>query len=198
MEEAFATSLAGIESITNTPLPIEKIHFSYPAPGHREAYRRTFNCPLRFNAGENRIFIRSTALDTPISTASPNVAALVEKQCETLLSTLRKSDGFVEEVRRILINSRGNFPDSDKTAKILGLSRSTFFRRLREKNTSFQKILNEVRTEIAVKYLRKTTLSIDQISDLIGFSEPTTFRSAFKKWTGQSASRFLKNNQFQQ
>lgn len=197
MEETFISSITAASSVINKPLDIDRVHFSYPPPEHQDLYFKEFNCPVHFNQGKNQIFIKSGVLDTPISTANPEVSALIKKQCETLLLRLKKSNEFVETVRRILVNSLGNFPSSREVAQTLGMSRSSFFRRLKEENTSFQTIRNEIRTEIAVNYLSETSLSIDQISDLIGFSEPTTFRSAFKKWTGQSASNFLKANRLQ-
>lgn len=192
VEEDISTTVAGFAFIMNQPLPVEKIHLSYSTPGHRDLYIKQFNCPVYFNQLENQIFLNPGFLDRPIPTANAEVAILVKRQCEELLLNLQKSDEFVEEVRRALINSLGHFPNSGKMAKELGLSSSSFFRQLKIRNTSFQKILDEVRTEIAMKYLSKTNLTIDQISDLIGFSETTTFRQAFKKWTGQTASEFRK------
>ena len=194
VEEAFASSMAAIASVIGMPLPIEKMHFSYPAPAHRALYLREFDCPLYFDRGADRIFIGAEFLDLPIITASPEVARVVKKQCEILLPNQGQAQGLAAAVRQILLNSLGAFPNSKAVANALGLSRSTFFRRLKKQNTSFQKILNEIRTEMAMTYLCQTPLSIDQISDRLGFSEPTTFRSAFKKWTGQSASVVRKNS----
>lgn len=192
VEEDISTTVAGATFIANQPMPVEKIDLSYSAPGHMDLYRKEFNCPVFFDQPENRICIKSSFLDLPIPTANAEVTNLVKRQCEELLLNLQRSDEFVEEVRRVLINSLGHFPNSGEMAKELGLSTSSFYRQLKNKDTSFQKILDEVRTEIAMKYLAKTNLTIDQISDLIGFSETTTFRRAFKKWTGQTASEFRK------
>jgi transcriptional regulator GlxA family with amidase domain len=61
-------------------------------------------------------------------------------------------------------------------------------RRLQERGSSYQKILDSVREAQARDYLVNTELSIEQIAALVGFSEATTFRSTFKRWTGQSAA----------
>jgi AraC-like DNA-binding protein len=192
VEEDISSTISGFAFIMNQPLPVEKIHLSYSAPGHRDLYLKEFDCPAYFDQSENQIFLNPGFLDLPIPTANAEVAALVKRQCEELLLNLQRSDQFVEKVRRVLIDSLGHFPNSSEMARKLGVSSSSFYRQLKDRNTSFQKILDEVRTEIAMKYLAKTNLTIDQISDLIGFSETTTFRRAFKKWTGQTASEFRK------
>jgi AraC-like DNA-binding protein len=192
VEEDISTTIASFAFIMNQPLPVEKVHLSYSAPGHRDLYIKEFDCPVHFGQPDNQIFLNPRFLDCPIPTANAEVAILVKRQCEELLLNLQRSDEFVEKVRRVLIDSLGHFPNSNEMARKLGVSSSSFYRHLKARNTSFQKILDEVRTEIAMKYLARTNLTIDQISDLIGFSETTTFRRAFKKWTGQTASEFRK------
>jgi len=192
VEEDISTTISSFAFIMNQPLPVEKIHLSYSAPGHRDFYVKEFGCPVYFDQPENQIYLNPSFLDRSIPTANAEVAILVKRQCEELLLNLQKSDEFVEKIRRVFIDSLGHFPNSNEMARMLGLSSSSFYRQLKFRNTSFQKILDEVRTEIAMKYLAKTNLTIDQISGLIGFSETTTFRRAFKKWTGQTASEFRK------
>jgi AraC-like DNA-binding protein len=192
VEEDISSTIAGFAFIMYQPLPVEKIHLSYSAPRHWDLFLKEFDCPAYFDQPENQIFLNPGFLDFPIPTANAEVAALVKRQCEELLLNLQRSDEFVEKVRRVLIDSLGHFPNSSEMARKLGVSSSSFYRQLEDRNTSFQKILDEVRTEIAMKYLAKTNLTIDQVSDLVGFSETTTFRRAFKKRTGQTASEFRK------
>ena len=80
-------------------------------------------------------------------------------------------------------------------AEQLGINARTLRRRLQERGSSFQRILDSVRQAVARDYLVNTELSIDQIAALVGFSEPTTFRSTFKRWTGQSAAEIRRARQ---
>ena len=67
-------------------------------------------------------------------------------------------------------------------------------RRLEERNITYQNILDEIRMELTKEYIATTNLSIDQIANRLGFSEATTLRRAFKKWTGQNIKEFKKKN----
>lgn len=73
------------------------------------------------------------------------------------------------------------------------MSPRTMRRRLQERGTTYQHILDEVRIELAKEYLGSTALSVDQIAGPIGFTEAATFRKAFKKWTGKNIREFRMN-----
>jgi len=59
-------------------------------------------------------------------------------------------------------------------------------RRLRDEETSYSQLLDETRRELAMQYIRRSRMSINEITYLLGFSEPSNFSRAFKRWTGHS------------
>jgi len=83
----------------------------------------------------------------------------------------------------------GNIKESD-IAALLGLSSRTLQRRLLEEGLNFQGLLQEARQKLADQYIRDENLSISEIAYLLGFSEQANFTRAFKRWNGQSPSRF--------
>ena len=60
----------------------------------------------------------------------------------------------------------------------------TLQRRLRDEGTSFAKVRDSMRREMAVKLLRKQDLAVYEVAFLLGYSEPSTFYRAFRRWTG--------------
>lgn len=64
------------------------------------------------------------------------------------------------------------------------MSARTLHRHLEEEGTSFRQVLAEVRREIAARHLSERRLAIGEIAFLLGFSEPSAFHRAFKRWTG--------------
>ena len=72
------------------------------------------------------------------------------------------------------------------------MSSRTLRRKLRDKETTYKKIVDEVRMDLARRYLSETGLSIDQIANQVGFTEAANFRRAFKKWTGSNPTGFRK------
>jgi AraC-like DNA-binding protein len=70
------------------------------------------------------------------------------------------------------------------------MSERTLRRKLQDEHTSFQKLLGELRMHVAIKYLRDTDLTPDEIADALGFSDAANFRRAFVRWTKETPHRF--------
>jgi AraC-like DNA-binding protein len=91
-----------------------------------------------------------------------------------------------------LLSTPGEFPKLDAIANKLSIGTRTLRRRLKGLGTSYQKILDDVKKELAIEYLQTTTLSVQEISDLLGYSEVTNFRRAFVKWVQLSPYQYRK------
>jgi len=68
----------------------------------------------------------------------------------------------------------------------LQFSRSTLLRRLDDEGITFQSLLDETRSELAIRYLVKSDLNNQQIAHLVGYRDPNAFQRAFRKWTGMT------------
>ena len=167
-----------------------EVDFAYPRPVYAEAYEKVFDCPLRFDAPSNAIRVPVAVLSEPLIMSSPQVANLCKLQCDALMKKLSVHDEFVESIRRFLIDAKPNFPTIEEMAEQLHISARTLRRRLKERGTTYRDLLDEIRLELSQQYLRDTHLSIDQIAALVGFEETTSFRKAYKSWTGISASQY--------
>ena len=105
------------------------------------------------------------------------------EQAEKYLRSLYQQDNIAGELKRKLADllARGE-ANADAACRALKLSRRTLQRRLKAEKTSFQKILNEVRAELAVKYLEDARLKSLEIAMLLGYSSLSSFTTAFKSW----------------
>ncbi len=105
------------------------------------------------------------------------------EQAEKYLRSLYQQDNIAGELKRKLADllARGE-ANADAACRALRLSRRTLQRRLKAEKTSFQKILNEVRAELAVKYLEDARLKSLEIAMLLGYSSLSSFTTAFKGW----------------
>ncbi len=81
----------------------------------------------------------------------------------------------------------GNLSD-ESVAEALHMTSRTLHRRLKEHDTSFRDVLGEVRRELAEQYIADPTLTLTEITFLLGFAEASSFSRAFRRWTGQSPS----------
>jgi AraC-like DNA-binding protein len=87
-----------------------------------------------------------------------------------------------------------------RVARDLGTSRRTLQRRLADAGASYQGLLDETRREAAERYLTESSLSIAEVAYLLGYSEPSAFHRAFKRWFGRSPQGFrerLRSDQLQ-
>ncbi|HWR67851.1 MAG TPA: AraC family transcriptional regulator [Desulfomonilia bacterium] len=194
LEEVLSTTYYGMNFLVNQKIHLTEIRLTYPAPQHARLYKEIFHCPVRFMASDNSMGVDSSFFSLPVFTANRSVYEYCTKFCDEMLEGLKKSDQFVDRIRNIIMTSVSRFVKIGEMAKELGMSTRSLTRRLQERNTSYKNILNEVRADLARKYLENTNLSIDQIADLVGFSETTTFRKAFKIWSGISPSKHRRIN----
>jgi AraC-like DNA-binding protein len=74
-------------------------------------------------------------------------------------------------------------------ARRLGMSRQTLYRRLKAEHVSYERVLDELRHRMALHYLNAQNASVNETAYLVGFSEPSAFSRAFKRWTGTSPSK---------
>jgi AraC-like DNA-binding protein len=70
------------------------------------------------------------------------------------------------------------------------VSSRTLHRRLADAGTSFEKLLDETRKDLAAEYVRRCDYAVGEIAYLLGFAETSSFNRAFRRWTGKSPSEF--------
>jgi AraC-like DNA-binding protein len=126
----------------------------------------------------------SDALSQPLETADPNLLAILVPAAETLAGTATPDALLSDQVRRAIKKAlRQEDTDIEAIARTLGMTARTLQRRLKDEGASFQALRDETRRAQAEAYLRQG-MSFAEISFLLGFSEPSVFFRAFKRWTG--------------
>lgn len=192
VEELLSTFYSGCVFLSKKDFQIAEIHLSYPEPAHGSLYKEMFNCPIYFNQ-ETDVFRTSFDFENiPTSMGNPLLADICKQQCRQLMAKLKEYDELISTIRNLLITSLGQFPRLPVIARKMAMSPRTLRRRLEERNITYQNILDEIRMELTKEYIATTNLSIDQIANRLGFSEATTLRRAFKKWTGRNIKEFKK------
>lgn len=89
---------------------------------------------------------------------------------------------------------RGGNTAVDRVAEQLGMSARTLQRKLRTFGTSHQELLDEMRKDLAMRYLHEPEMAVCEVAYLLGFSESSAFHRAFKRWTGTTPSEFRRHD----
>jgi len=163
---------------------------TFRPPGDVEAYQAAFGCPVHFNCAHNSLVFDSACLDGRPEHGNEITHSSVVKLCESLLAELELRAGAAGKVREILLVNLMRPTSFETLAARLHMTTRTLRRKLDEEGTSFRKLVDELRMEVAVKYLRDTELTVDDIAHSLGFSEAAIFRRAFRRWTSRSPREF--------
>lgn len=147
-------------------------------------------CNIVFNGPVNEFIFDATWLDASAELGNRTTYALVESLCDGLVAEMSKLAGVAGKVRGLLLQEVGRQPSLTTVAGRLKISERTLRRQLARQGVSFRGLLDELRAQLAVRYLRETSMNNDDIADVIGFRDPATFRHAFRRWTGRSPTVF--------
>jgi AraC-like DNA-binding protein len=153
-------------------------------------YERYFGCPVTFNADENTLVFSNALLHIPVLQCDSDTASLCIERCERLRARLTEEYNIVDEVRELILLRPGYFPTIDELSGRLNMSGRTLRRKLTAHGIGYQKILDDLRFELSREYLYTTNISVEQISILLGYSDPAHFSNAFRRWTGGAPSDF--------
>jgi AraC-like DNA-binding protein len=172
--------------IADRPLPGQGVCFTHPEPDDLTHHRRLFTAQIHFGASFNGLVFDGSLLDLPIPSSDSTLSTELRRQAEELMAR-DQMIGFTAQVRAALaVELRGGDPSAERVAGALALHPKTLSRRLKAEGTTFRRLLDELRMELARRYLRQPGLSIEEVAFLLGYSERSAFHRAFQRWTGHA------------
>jgi AraC-like DNA-binding protein len=151
---------------------------------------------VRFGAPLTKLVFDASILELPLVGADLTLGSLLERQAEESLAGAARGGGFAGRVREVIKEGLpGGEARVEAACRRLGVSPRTLQRKLREEGTSFQGLLEEVQRALAEFYLRDREVAICEVSYLTGFSQPSAFHRAFRRWTGQTPKEFRRDGE---
>jgi AraC-like DNA-binding protein len=149
---------------------------------------------MAFDQEYNQIFIPKRWLNQRIRTGNPETNVLFTQQCEEILQGMSDVREVTAAVRRILVQSAGDFLNIKEVSEQLHITERTLRRRLSAEGTDFRTIFDNIRNTLAQNYLSNTSLSVVDIAYLLNYGEATNFHRAFQRWNGITPNEYRKHN----
>jgi AraC-like DNA-binding protein len=161
------------------------------APDDVAEYARVLRCQIRANVSWNGAVIPEAALDLPLRRRDPMLRGWLERQAAAILARLPATGDARDEVRSVLATlATAGEMTIDVVARRLSTTPRTLQRRLARGGTSFEILRDDARRQAAELYLRETTLTLAEVTYLLGYSEPTALHRAFRRWHNMTPQAF--------
>jgi AraC-like DNA-binding protein len=169
------------------------VRFAAPPPASDAAHRRLFGCAVTFDAEESVIVIDRSTLALRMQQPDPSLRAILERHADILIQQLGTEAHPVGRTRSTILQGlRDGDVSIERTARRLGMSVRTLQRTLQESGSTFNDLVDQCRRELARRYLRDPTLSIQETAHLLAFGDLRGFYRAFRRWEGSTPAEFRK------
>jgi AraC-like DNA-binding protein len=165
-------------------------HVTYEAPAGGFDYEKTFGFPVAFRQSVNCLQFDAAWLDKTPPLGNEIAHSGVIALCDEMHDRMRNRLGLAGKVRSLLFANLGRHASLEDVSNRLDIPIRSLRRKLQEEQTSFRDILDQLRAEVAIKYLRDTKMTIDDIARALGFGETANFRHAFRRWKQTSPLEF--------
>ncbi len=174
-------------------LRLEAVNFRHAPPRHIAEYRPMFlGNPVFFEQDHTEMILTSGMLERPVLQNEQSLRRYLRHPVLVMLSQQYDQTSWTARVKSILRNDLTDLAELDAVSARLDLHPQTLRRRLGKEGTSFSEIKSGLRRDVALHYLGKQGLSIEEIAHRAGFSESSAFIRAFKGWTGVTPYTYRK------
>lgn len=178
--------------LLDNPKPIKASFPTYKKTYDKE-YENILKCFIK-KSDSYVLEFRKEYLQTKIITANYEIQSLFIEQINKLQNPTSLNGGFSKRIFNFLVaNSYLYSLSIESVAGNFNISVRTLQRKLKEEGVSYLQIVEEVRKSFAIHYIKKSSSTVKEIAAILGYSEPSGFVRAFKKWTGKTPTEYRNN-----
>ncbi|MGW5781430.1 AraC family transcriptional regulator [Streptomyces sp. NPDC003863] len=176
---------------------LRRVEFVHPEPRHAREYALLFGAPCVFGAGRTAAVFDRADLDEPVLRDAAALKAFLRRAPVDVLVCGDYGSTATGRVRHLIGRAlpAGPVPTPEQLADRLSVSPQTLRRRLAAEGTTYQRIRDQVRRDHAIAELTGGRISIERLSRQLGFSEPSAFHRAFRRWTGETPRSYQTRGQ---
>lgn len=184
-------ALARMRNLTQMDFfPIE-MRFQHEVGSHSADFQKLSGFPVVFGAEKLEIILSLSSLDLPVPTYDPKLREHLFEYGERVLAEQRSPKHKLRaKVEGLITRSLpGAIIQAEEAAANLGMSARTFARRLNDESTTYREIVDDLRCDLAQTFI-SNGMPLSEIAYSLGYADQAAFSTAFKRWTGQTPSKF--------
>lgn len=180
IEQSMAGTLHVFGLLAGKKIKPLRTAFAHKRGGDLAEYQRVLGNNVQFNATGNHLVFRKEDLLTPVVSRDKTLFALFEKMLSERKSTVQQP--LAVQIRHLVrTDFQGQIPSLEVVASRLNMTPRTLQRRLADDNMTFRKLITSIQKDLAAE-LFKLKGRMSQVSELMGYSDPSAFRRAYKQW----------------
>lgn len=193
VDHSFSAIPNFIKLLCGKPVYPIRVHAPFSRPNDTSEYLRILKTEPMFRQPEACMVFRLKDLQMPLIGHNPSLNAVFKELLEKNIARMGAVETFSGQVRKVILQKFISvIPQLQDVADRMGVTPRTLQRRLKEEGTTFQHIVEGVKSEMACGLLKKPELTVSEIAYKLGYMEPNVFRRAFKKWTGMSPKAYVR------
>jgi len=163
----------------------EEVHFEHPKPAMAREHEAAFGAPVYFSQATNALLFRPDLLERPMPARDPRLLAVMQTCLERLGSEAADEEILLDRMRTaIRMRLPRGYPAFEEIAAELRAPSAAIHQDLQAAGLTYKDMVEDVRRDLALSYLRQRHLPFSEIAMLLGYSELSAFSRAFRRWTG--------------
>lgn len=195
VEEMAASFYRTMQELSCRTIPLKSIAFMHELPdelaSRMEEYADVFGIAPLFGAAANSLRFGKEVLTYPVVGSDTRLQGIFKSLAEEARAKLASGTSLSDKLKAWILSCMpSHYPTLSQAANAMLMSTRTLQERLKAENTSYNRLANEVRKELAIAYLARPEYAIGEIAYLLHFSEPSAFHSAFRRWTNASPGEY--------
>lgn len=176
---------------SGAPWKPEHAQFQHVHPGRDGELERVLACPVRFGAPQGEIRFAPSVLEIPHVHSDSRLLDILIRYADSLLHALPRSGNVVASVSAAIARQIAKeSPSLAGTVTALCMPKRTLQRRLAENGVSHSRLVDDVRRDLALRYIGDAALATSDIAYLLHFSDSTALHRAFRRWTGDTPAQY--------
>src|SRR5215831_14922553 len=185
VEHALAVTQHAIRSISDNQARAKEVWFTHEPLAPMSSYRANFNATVRFGQSLDALLFDERDFDLSLPGADPQLyeiaTSFIDQRFPATAMPLSARVRFA--IARLLVEGKCTH---EYVASALGMHLRTLQRRLREEGESFETIRDNVRRDLALRYLQQPNISLVKVTEILGYSETSVLSRSCHRWFSAS------------